>query len=74
MEAEVDSITVYVWPKVKLVLDVEHRNTLTTMTLYYNLAANSLELPYCPTCHRPFTTVCFDRHGKYSCPDCARQG
>lgn len=71
VEAEVDSVTVYVWPRVKLILDVEHKNVRTPMTLYYNLAAGSLELPLCLTCHHPITAVHFDSQGQHLCGNCA---
>ncbi|TDA70557.1 MAG: hypothetical protein D9V47_01000 [Clostridia bacterium] len=71
VEAEVDSVTVYVWPKVKLTLDIEHKNMRTPMTLYYNLAAGALELPLCLACHRPNTAVYFDSRGRFLCPSCA---
>ncbi|KKM10892.1 hypothetical protein SY88_11410 [Clostridiales bacterium PH28_bin88] len=71
VEAHLESVAVYVLPKVKILLNLQHRTHTASLELYYNLAANQLELPYCPQCREPFSVVHMTRDGAIRCPVCA---
>lgn len=70
VEARLEDVAVYVLPKVKILLNLQHRSQTASMELYYNLAANQLELPHCPQCRRPFSVVHVTRDGAIRCPAC----
>lgn len=73
VEAELDSLVVYVLPKVKLQVQVQHKTQTAVVEFFYNLAAGQLELPYCPKCQQPFSVVHIAKDGAIRCPGCAGQ-
>ncbi|MCL4514497.1 MAG: hypothetical protein M1379_02690 [Firmicutes bacterium] len=70
VECWLDSATVYILPKVKLIVEVQHKSLAAPLELYYNVAANQLELPACPSCGQLFSVVHIARNGTALCPDC----
>ncbi|MEW6662062.1 MAG: hypothetical protein ACOY9Y_09150 [Bacillota bacterium] len=73
VEAELDSITVYVVPKVRNRIMLQHRTHSPILEVYYNLAANQVELPYCPGCREPFATIHMAKDGSLCCHACAKE-
>jgi len=55
VEVRLDSVVSVLVPKVKAVLDIQHKNEKYSQVVYYNLAANEVELPVCPACGRTFS-------------------
>lgn len=53
-QARLDSVTLQVMPRVKALLEVEHKDTIYTQAVYYNLATNMVEALACPRCGRRF--------------------
>lgn len=66
-QARLDSVTLQVMPRVKALLEVEHKNTIYTQPVYYNLATNAVEPLACPRCGRRFFSAYPARDGLFVC-------
>ena len=49
-QARLDSATLQVMPRVKALLEVEHKDTIYTQPVYYNLTTDMVEALACPRC------------------------
>lgn len=54
--ARLDSVVLSVVPKVRAVLEVQHKDRFYTQEVFFNLATNEVEPPTCPRCHGRFTS------------------
>ncbi|MEW6228565.1 MAG: hypothetical protein AB1700_10870 [Bacillota bacterium] len=66
-EARLDSVTLQVMPKVRALLEVEHKDSTYTQAVFYNLATNSVEPLTCPKCGRRFFSAYPARDGLFVC-------
>lgn len=66
-EARLDSVTLQVMPRVRALLEVEHKDTIYTQAVYYNLATNAVEPLTCPRCGRRFFSAYPARDGVFVC-------
>lgn len=66
-QARLDSVTLQVMPRVKALLEVEHKDTIYTQPVYYNLATNAVEPLACPRCGRRFFSAYPARDGLFVC-------
>lgn len=66
-QARLDSVTPQVMPRVKALLEVEHKDTIYTQPVYYNLATNGVEPLTCPRCGRRFFSAYPARDGLFVC-------
>lgn len=68
--ARLDGVVFNVMPKVKAVLEVQHKDRAYTQEVFYNLAANVVEPLTCPRCGRRFTMAYPAEDGVFVCtPD-----
>jgi len=72
LEAELDSATVYIVPKVKNQILVQSHTHKTALVVYYNLAINQVELPFCPGCGKTAEAIKMKKDGALCCPECYR--
>ncbi|NPV79256.1 MAG: hypothetical protein HPY52_03115 [Firmicutes bacterium] len=66
-EARLDSVTIQVMPKVKAILEVQHKDSVYTQEVFYNLATNSVEPLTCPKCGRRFFSAYPTKDGSFVC-------
>ena len=65
--ARLDSVTLQVMPRVKALLEVEHKDSIYAQPVYYNLATNAVEPLACPRCGRRFFSAYPARDGLFVC-------
>lgn len=70
LEAELDSVVIYVVPKIKNSISIQNHTHKTTLIVYYNLPANQVELPFCPDCGNPASSIRIKAEGAISCAEC----
>lgn len=66
-KARLDSVILQVMPRVKALLEVEHKDTVYTQPVYYNLATNAVEPLACPRCGRRFFSAYPAPDGVFVC-------
>lgn len=67
VKARLDSVTLSVFPKVKALLDIQHKDRTYSVEVFYNLATNSVEPLVCPRCKGRFTVAYPAEDGKFVC-------
>lgn len=72
LEAELDSVIVYVVPKIRNSILIQNHTHKATFIVYYNLPANQVELPFCPDCGNLANSIRIKAEGAISCPECTR--
>lgn len=71
--ARLDSVVLNVMPKVRAVVEVQHKERVYTQDVFYNLATNAVEPLACPRCGKRFTVAYPAEDGVFVCsPDEAR--
>lgn len=70
LEAKLDSLRIYMVPKVRFTLKLPHKDKTVFLTLYYNLALNEVEPPLCPSCGRFVDVIGVRDDGSLACPVC----
>jgi hypothetical protein len=66
-QARLDSIMIVVLPKIKVKLELQHKEDLYYPEIYYNLATNSVEPLSCPRCGARFTVAYPAADGTFVC-------
>jgi len=70
LEAELDNIVVYAVPKVKNRILIQNHTHKATLIVYYNLAANQVEFPFCHACSNPLNSIRIKNGGELICSEC----
>ncbi len=66
-QARLDSAILQVMPRVRALLEVEHKDSIYTRLVFYNLATNAVEPLACPRCGRRFFSAYPARDGVFVC-------
>ncbi len=70
LEAELDNVVVYAVPKVKTRILIQNHTHKATLIVYYNLAANQVEFPFCHACSNPLNSIRNINDGELICSEC----
>jgi len=70
LEAELDNVVVYAVPNVKTRISIQNHTHKATLIVYYNLAANQVELPFCHACSNPLNSIRIKNDGEIVCSEC----